>query len=206
MAYTLPNLSFAYNALEPFIDAKTMEIHHAKHHQAYIDKINAALSATGLENETIEKILMNLNDVPENVRMVVRNNGGGHCNHSLFWNMMASPQNGGGGEPKGTLAVSLHQTFGSFDVFQKKLNDAALNRFGSGWAWLVVDETGKLEILSTANQDTPLSEGLKPILGIDVWEHAYYLLYQNRRADYVSAWWNVVNWEQIEKNYLEARG
>lgn len=204
MAHTLPTLPYAYNALEPHIDARTMEIHHTKHHQGYVDKLNAALAGTGLEDKPLEELLTNLSMVPENSRTAVRNNGGGHINHSLFWTIMA-PSGQGSGEPSGALTDALHDVFGSFDNFKKRLSDAAMGRFGSGWAWLVVDDRGSLEVISTANQDSPLMDGLKPILGLDVWEHAYYLLYQNRRPDYVASWWNVVNWAEVAKNYEKAR-
>lgn len=197
MAYKLPELDYGYDALEPYIDAKTMEIHHSKHHQAYIDKVNAALEGTEFENKDIEEILKNLDALPEDKRMAVRNNGGGHYNHSLFWKMM-SPN--GGGKPEGKLAEKIDSDLGGLDKFKEDFAAAAANRFGSGWAWLVVNEDGKLEVMSTANQDNPISEGKKPILGIDVWEHAYYLKYQNKRPDYVKQWWNVVNWKRVEEN------
>lgn len=197
MAYKLPELDYDYDALEPYIDAKTMEIHYSKHHQAYIDKVNAALEGTEFENKDIEEILKDLDALPEDKRMAVRNNGGGHYNHSLFWKMM-SPN--GGGKPEGKLAEKIDSDLGGFDKFKEDFAAAAANRFGSGWAWLVVNKDGKLEVLSTANQDNPISEGKKPILGLDVWEHAYYLKYQNKRPDYVEQWWNVVNWKQVEEN------
>lgn len=199
MTFELPKLDYAYDALEPWIDAKTMEIHHTKHHQAYIDKANGALSGKKeWENRSVEEILKNLDKLPADISSVVRNNAGGHFNHALFWKIMApkAPT-----MPKGELARALQAAFGSVDEFKKKFQDAALNRFGSGWAWLVIHD-GKLEITSTANQDSPLSEKKTPVLGLDVWEHAYYIKYQNKRADYVTAWWNVVNWNQVEKNYL----
>lgn len=210
MAYTLPSLSYPYNALEPHIDARTMEIHHTKHHQTYIDKLNAAVSGTPFEQWPVEKLLTNLREVPEEKCMAVRNHGGGHANHSLFWTVL-SPT--GGGEPSGTLAEGIATAFGSFADFQKTFIDTALNRFGSGWAWLVVDQpteasaqVGSLSILSTLNQDSPLMEGKIPILGLDVWEHAYYLMYQNRRADYVQAFWQIVNWEEVQERYMAAVG
>ena len=200
MAYALPALPYAYDALEPHIDAKTMEIHHTKHHQAYIDKVNAALAGTEWETKDIEEVIRNLSQVPEDKRMAVRNNGGGHFNHSIFWQMM-SPE--GGGEPTGELMQSIEETFGTFEEFQKKFEEAAQTRFGSGWAWLVV-ANGKLEVVSTANQDSPLTDGKTPILGLDVWEHAYYLKYQNKRPDYCKEFWNVVNWKEVEKRFSEA--
>lgn len=203
MAHELPSLPYAHNALEPHIDARTMEIHHGKHHQAYINNLNNALSGhADLEAMSIEDLMKNLNSVPENIRTAVRNNGGGHANHSLFWPCM-SPN--GGGEPSGELASAINSAFGSFASFKEKFGQAGATRFGSGWAWLCVDSSGQLTITSTPNQDSPLSEGLTPILGLDVWEHAYYLNYQNRRPDYISAWWNVVNWDQVAKNYVAAR-
>jgi Fe-Mn family superoxide dismutase len=202
MAYTLPELPYKYDALEPHIDAKTMEIHHTKHHQTYITKCNDALKGhDALAAKSIEDLMRNLSSVPENIRTAVRNNGGGHANHSLFWTIM-SPK--AGGAPSGALADAIKSTFGSFDDFKQKFADAAVGRFGSGWAWLSVDK-GKLLIESTANQDTPLSEGRTPILGLDVWEHAYYLNYQNRRPDYITAWWNVVNWAEVGKRLAAAK-
>jgi Fe-Mn family superoxide dismutase len=201
MAYTLPALPYAYDALEPHIDARTMEIHHTKHHNAYIAKVNDAIVGTPLESKSIEDLISNLSAVPEDKRTAVRNNGGGHANHSLFWKIMAPKA---GGNPSGDLATAINSTFGSFDDFKKKFSDAAGTRFGSGWAWLSVDG-GKLIVESTANQDNPLMEGRKPILGLDVWEHAYYLNYQNRRPDYISAFFNVVNWEAVAENYAKAK-
>ncbi|HXY17840.1 MAG TPA: superoxide dismutase [Candidatus Nitrosopolaris sp.] len=192
--FKLPDLGYAYDALEPYIDAKTMEIHHDKHHGAYVDKLNAALEGHGdLQSDTIEEILANLNDVPEDIRTAVRNNGGGHANHTMFWETMKP---GGAKEPAGELAGAIKSTFGSFNDFKAKLAEAGTTRFGSGWAWLVKNGD-KLEVYSTANQDSPLSEGKTPILGLDVWEHAYYLKYQNKRPDYIEAWWNVVNWDIV---------
>ena len=197
---TLPKLPYAYNALEPYIDEQTMTIHHTKHHQAYIDKLNSAIKGTKFENMDVKEILKKINDVPENIRTAVRNHGGGHSNHSFFWQVMGPKS---GGEPNGKVASEIGKTFGSFDKFKEDFTNAGLNRFGSGWAWLVLNN-GKLEVYSTANQDSPLMEGKMPILGVDVWEHAYYLKYQNKRADYLSAWWNAVNWHQVEKNYQNA--
>ena len=200
MAYSLPELPYAYDALEPHIDARTMEIHHTKHHQAYINKVNDAIAGTPWEEKTVEELVASLNEVPENIRTMVRNHGGGHANHSLFWTIM-SPS--GGGTPSGDLASAIDQSFGSFDELQTEFNAAAASRFGSGWAWLSVDQ-GKLIVESTANQDSPLSAGRTPILGIDVWEHAYYLKYQNRRPDYISAFWNVINWDEVARRYAAA--
>ncbi|MGQ9592149.1 MAG: superoxide dismutase [Planctomycetota bacterium] len=194
MAYELPKLPYPYDALEPYIDARTMEIHHTKHHQAYIAAVNAALEKhPDLARVNVEALISKLDSVPEHIRTVVRNHGGGHANHSLFWRLMGPKK---GGEPKGELAAAIRSAFGGFAEFQQAFANAALGRFGSGWAWLVLDG-GRLAVTSTANQDSPLLEGKKPILGIDVWEHAYYLLYQNRRADYVKAWWNVVDWDRV---------
>lgn len=199
MAHELPNLPYDHNALEPHVDTKTMEIHHGKHHQGYVTKLNGALEKyPELQNKSVEELLSDLGSIPEDIRGAVRNNGGGHANHSLFWPCM-SPN--GGGEPTGALADAINSAFGSFDEFKQKFSDAAATRFGSGWAWLCVDGSGKLIVTSTPNQDNPISDGLKPILGLDVWEHAYYLNYQNRRPDYVSAWWNVVNWDQVSENF-----
>ncbi|MEZ6057144.1 MAG: superoxide dismutase [Planctomycetaceae bacterium] len=202
MAYALPALPYAYDALEPHIDARTMEIHHTKHHQAYINNVNKALeSHPELAAKSIEDLMGNLSSVPEAIRTAVRNNGGGHANHSLFWTVL-SPK--GGGAPTGDLAKSIDAAFGSFDEMKKEFNTAAATRFGSGWAWLCL-KGGSLHIDSTANQDTPLSEGHTPILGLDVWEHAYYLNYQNRRPDYVSAFWNVVNWDEVARRFAAAK-
>jgi Fe-Mn family superoxide dismutase len=205
MAYELPKLPYAYDALEPHIDARTMEIHHTKHHQAYITNLNNAIKGKAdLEKKSVEDLIRDLNSVPEDIRTAVRNNGGGHANHSFFWKIMGP---NAGGEPKGKLADDIKSTFGGFDQFKEKFADAGVKRFGSGWAWLIKNNSGKLEIVSTANQDSPLmgkaiagAEGT-PILGVDVWEHAYYLNYQNRRPDYIKAWWNVVNWDAVGKNY-----
>ncbi|QXD15002.1 superoxide dismutase [Rhodocaloribacter litoris] len=203
MAHTLPPLPYPYDALEPHIDARTMEIHHTKHHQGYVNNLNKALEGhADLQAKSIEDLLRGIDQVPERIRTAVRNNGGGHANHSLFWTIM-SPD--GGGTPGGSLAEAINETFGSFDAFKEKFAAEAAGRFGSGWAWLVVDEDGKLRLYSTANQDSPYMQGHTPILGLDVWEHAYYLHYQNRRPDYINAWWNVVNWAQVAKNYEAAR-
>ena len=190
-----------YHALEPSIDARTMEIHHTKHHQAYINKVNDALAGTGLEDKAIEEVVADLSAVPEDKRGAVRNNGGGHANHSLFWTVMGP---GKGGTPSGDLASAIDSTFGSFDAFKEKFAAAAATRFGSGWAWLSVDG-GNLVVESTPNQDSPLMEGRTPILGLDVWEHAYYLNYQNRRPDYVSAFWDVVDWDEVANRYAAAK-
>ena len=201
MAYELPPLSYPFNALEPHIDAKTMEIHHDKHHQAYITNANNALKDhPDLAAKPVDELIADLSQVPESIRTVVRNNAGGHSNHSFFWKIIGP---NAGGAPKGKLAEAINSTFGSFDAFKEKLQASGAGRFGSGWAWLVVNK-GKLEITSTPNQDSPIMEGQKPVIGVDVWEHSYYLLYQNRRPDYLKAWWNVVNWDQAEKNFTAA--
>jgi Fe-Mn family superoxide dismutase len=202
MAYELPQLPYPYDALEPTIDEQTMRLHHDKHHQAYLDKVNAALEGTEWEDRPIEQVLGDLDLVPEDKRTVVRNNGGGHANHSLFWEIM-SPE--GGGEPSGDLAAAIEDAFDSFDELKRQVNEAGVNRFGSGWTWLIHDGTG-LAVVSTPNQDTPLMNDDTPILGIDVWEHAYYLKYQNRRPDYLEAWWNVVNWDAVAERYAAAVG
>lgn len=201
MAFTLPTLPYAFAALEPHIDAKTMEIHHGKHHQAYITNVNNAIAGTPLENKSVDELIAKLADVPENIRMVVRNNGGGHANHTLFWTVMAP---GAGGAPSGELAAAINSTFGTFDAFKEAFAKAGVTRFGSGWAWLV-HSGGKLTIESTPNQDSPVMEGRTPILGLDVWEHAYYLNYQNRRPDYIAAWWNVVNWAEVAKRFATSK-
>lgn len=202
MAYELPELPYDYNALEPHIDEQTMQIHHDKHHGTYVSKVNAALEGHAeLSNKSIEDLLSNLNAIPENIRTAVRNNGGGHMNHTLFWQLL-SPN--GGGTPTGAIANAINAEFGSFESFKNKFSDEAVGRFGSGWAWLVVDN-GKLKITSTPNQDTPLSEGKTPILGLDVWEHAYYLKYQNRRPEYINAFFNVVNWDEVNKRFEAAK-
>ena len=201
MAFQLPALPYAEDALEPHIDARTMNIHHTKHHAAYTTNLNNAIAGTEWENKSIEEILGNLDAVPENIRTAVRNNGGGYANHNLFWTIMAP---NAGGDPTGALAEAINGAFGSLDAFKEAFAKAAATRFGSGWAWLVVGNDGQLAVTSTPNQDTPVMEGKTPILGLDVWEHAYYLNYQNRRPDYVSAWWNVVNWEAVAANYAAA--
>jgi Fe-Mn family superoxide dismutase len=200
MAYSVPPLPYAYDALEPHIDKATMEFHHDKHHQAYVDKVNAALEGTPLADAAIEDLLADLSQVPEDKRGAVKNNGGGHYNHSLFWESM-SPA--GGGAPGGELASAIDSAFGSFSDFQAQLKTAGVNQFGSGWSWLVHDGSG-LAIVGTPNQDTPLSAGNAPLLGVDVWEHAYYLLYQNRRPDYIDAWWNVVDWDKVAERFSAA--
>lgn len=209
MKHTLPELPYSYDALEPYIDAKTMEIHHTKHHQAYIDKLNAALEKyPDLAEKSVEELITNLEAIPEDIRTAVRNHGGGHLNHSMFWTIMTPNM---GGEPKTEILDAITKIFGSFDDFKKAFADAAVGRFGSGWVWLVypgqsrgVQNNGKLEIISTSNQDSPLSEGKVPILCLDVWEHAYYLKYQNRRPEYVENFWNVVDWEEVGRRYKEA--
>jgi Fe-Mn family superoxide dismutase len=199
MAFECPPLPYAYDALEPHIDKMTMEIHHDKHHQGYVNNLNKALDGhPDLLKLSVEDLLKDLNKVPENIRTAVRNNGGGHANHSLFWPSM-SPK--GGGEAKGKLGDEIKKVFGSYDAFKEQFSTAAATRFGSGWAWLSLDRSGKLVVSSTPNQDSPLSEGMTPLLGLDVWEHAYYLKYQNRRADYIAAWWNLVKWDEIAARY-----
>ena len=200
MPFELPPLPYAFNALEPHIDATTMEIHHDRHHKAYVDNANAALAGTAWENSSVEDVLTSLDQIPEDIRMAVRNNAGGHYNHSLFWEIMGPD---GGGAPGGALGAAIDSTFGSLDNLRATVNDAGVKRFGSGWTWLVVSG-GALEVMSTPNQDTPLSEGKAPILGIDVWEHAYYLEYQNKRPVYLEAWWNVVNWDAVAARYEAA--
>jgi Fe-Mn family superoxide dismutase len=200
MAYEVPSLPYDYAALEPHIDEQTMRIHHDKHHQAYVDKANAALEGTEWADKPVEEVLRNLDRIPEDKRKIVRNNGGGHANHTLFWEIM-SPE--GGQDPEGELADAITQTFGSVSDLKQKVTDAAVNQFGSGWGWLVLDG-GSLAVISTPNQDSPLLDGKVPLLGVDVWEHAYYLKYQNRRPDYVAAWWNVVNWDEVARRYQEA--
>ncbi|MFL9711214.1 superoxide dismutase [Methylobacillus sp. Pita1] len=201
MAYTLPPLDYAYTALEPHIDAQTMEIHHTKHHQTYINNVNAAIEGTPFADEPVESLVAKLDSLPENLRGPVRNNGGGHANHSLFWKVM-SPN--GGGEPTGALADAIKADIGGFDTFKEAFTKAALTRFGSGWAWLSVTPEKKLIVESSANQDNPLSHGNTPILGLDVWEHAYYLHYQNRRPEYIGAFFNVINWDEVARRYQEA--
>lgn len=207
MAFSLPDLPYSFDALEKSIDAKTMEIHHGKHHNGYVTNLNNAVKGTDLENKSVVEICQGIASVPENIRTAVRNNGGGHCNHSLFWTVM-SPK--GGGKPEGELAKAIDKAFGGFDAFKEKFSAAAATRFGSGWAWLGVDGNGGLCVCSTANQDNPLMKGVvdctcMPILGLDVWEHAYYLRYQNRRPDYIAAWWDVVNWGQVGDHYKAAK-
>ncbi len=203
MAYELPPLPYDYNALEPYIDTQTMQLHHDKHHQTYVTNLNNALQGQNqLASMSVDDLLRNINQVPENIRTAVRNNGGGHSNHSMFWNIMKP---NGGGEPTGDLATAIQQAFGSFDAFKTAFNDAGAKRFGSGWAWLVLDSGGKLQVISTANQDSPLMDGLYPVMGNDVWEHAYYLKYQNRRPEYLNAWWNVVNWDEVARRYSQGR-
>src|SRR5690625_809286 len=202
MTYKLPDLRYAYDVLEPYIDEETMKLHNDKHHNAYVEKTNKALEGhDDLQNLSIEELVTKLDEVPEDIRTTVRNNGGGHVNHSLFWEVL-SPN--GGGEPTGELADAINESFGSFDDFKSELETAATGQFGSGWGWLVVDN-GNLKVTSTPNQDSPLMEGQTPIFGIDVWEHAYYLNYQNVRADYVKAVWNIVNWDEVAKRYKEAK-
>jgi len=200
MAYSLPKLPYGYDALEPYIDARTMEIHYTKHHQGYVDKTNAALEKyPELQKKTIEDLMTNLKDVPEDIRTAIRNNGGGHVNHSFFWPLLKN------NVPfEGDIADAIKSKFGNLDTFKEKFSAAAATRFGSGWAWLVVNKKGELEIMSTANQDTPLSDGMFPVIGLDVWEHAYYLKYQNRRPEYINAFFNVINWKQANENYEKA--
>jgi Fe-Mn family superoxide dismutase len=203
MAYTLPELPYPKDALEPHIDAKTMEIHHDKHHNAYVTNLNAALEGSGVAEQSIEDLCRNIEKVPENIRTAVRNNGGGHANHSMFWKIM-SPS--GGGAPTGTLAKAIDSELGGFEKFKEAFTKAATTRFGSGWAWLSVTPAGKLVVESTPNQDNPYMSGNTPILGIDVWEHAYYLNYQNRRPDYITAFYNVIDWKAVEERYSKAKG
>ena len=199
MSFELAPLPYDYGALEPYIDTQTMQIHHDKHHAAYVTNLNKALeSAPELAGKSINEIVANLSAVPEKIRQAVINNGGGHYNHTLFWEIMRPK---GGGEPKGDLAKAIDAAFGNYEGLREKMNNAGMTRFGSGWAWLVADKAGQLQVLSTANQDSPLSNGQQPLIGIDVWEHAYYLKYQNRRADYLGAWWNVVNWDAVAARY-----
>jgi superoxide dismutase, Fe-Mn family len=200
MAFEVPPLPYDYDALEPHIDEQTMRVHHDKHHQAYVDKANGALEGTEWANESVEQVLTLLDTMPEDKQTVLRNNAGGHANHSLFWEIM-SPD--GGGEPEGELADAINDTFGSLDELKKAVNEGGVNRFGSGWSWLVYDGTG-LAVYSTANQDSPIMDGHVPVLGIDVWEHAYYLNYQNRRPDYLAAWWDVVAWDEVAKRFEQA--
>jgi len=202
MAYSLPELPYTYDALAPHFDAQTMEIHHSKHHQAYINKVNAALEGTDLADKCIVELLKGLSSVPADIQGAVRNNGGGHANHSLFWTVLSAD---GGGDPSGDLANAINAAFGSADAMREQFNNAAATQFGSGWAWLSVNSDGTLVVESTANQDSPLSAGRTPILGLDVWEHAYYLNYQNRRPDYIAAFWNVVNWAEVARRFTEAK-
>jgi len=199
MAYELPPLPYDYSALEPYIDTQTMQLHHDKHHQTYVTNVNNALQGHDqLAAMSVDDLLRNIKQVPESIRTAVQNNAGGHSNHSMFWNIMTP---NGGGEPTGNLASAIQQAFGSFDAFKTAFNDAGTKRFGSGWAWLVLDTNRKLQVISTANQDSPLMSGMYPVMGNDVWEHAYYLKYQNRRPEYLNAWWNVVNWDAIAHRY-----
>jgi Fe-Mn family superoxide dismutase len=202
MPFTLPDLPYPKDALEPSIDARTMEIHHDKHHQAYVTNLNNAIAGTDLDGKDIVDILRNINSVPANIKTAVQNNGGGHANHSLFWKVLGP---NGGGAPSGELADAINKTFGSLDALKEKINAAGGSRFGSGWSWLVAKKDGSLDVYSTPNQDSPYMQGDTPLFGIDVWEHAYYLLYQNRRPDYLKAVWNVVNWDQVAKNYAAAK-
>ncbi|HSL81209.1 MAG TPA: superoxide dismutase [Thermoanaerobaculia bacterium] len=202
MAHSVPDLPYSFDALEPHIDARTMEIHHDKHHAAYVSKLNAALEGhPDLQSKGVEELLRGIDSVPESIRTAVRNHGGGHANHSLFWQVMGP---GGGGAPSGDLASAIDGAFGSFDTFKQKLTDAAAGVFGSGWGWLVV-QGGKLEVVGRPNQDSPLMDGATPLLGVDVWEHAYYLKYQNRRPDYLEAWWNTVSWDEVARRLKDAR-
>jgi Fe-Mn family superoxide dismutase len=202
MAFTLPALPYAHDALEPHIDTMTMQIHHGKHHNAYVTNLNNAVAGTEWENMSIEDLCRKIDQVPENIRTAVRNNGGGHANHSLFWTIMAP---GKGGAPSGALADAINAKWGSFDEFKAKFKALGVGRFGSGWAWLVVKPGGSIDAYSLPNQDSPLMQGDAPILGVDVWEHAYYLNYQNRRPDYLDAWWNVVDWDAVAANYAAAK-
>jgi superoxide dismutase, Fe-Mn family len=207
MAYELPPLPYDYSALEPYIDAETMKLHHDKHHQAYITNVNAALAShADLAALSVDDLLRNLNRVPEDIRATVRNNGGGHSNHTAFWKLMGPPKTAGvGGDPTGAIGNQIQTDFGDFETFKKQFNETTAKQFGSGWGWLVWS-AGKLKIMTTPNQDSPLSQGLYPILGNDVWEHAYYLKYQNRRPDYLAAWWNVVNWDEVNRRFSVAKG
>jgi superoxide dismutase, Fe-Mn family len=199
--FKLPPLPYSYDALEPYIDSKTMQIHYEKHHGTYVENLNKAVNKyPELKDKSLEYLMINLDKLPADIREAVRNNGGGHYNHSLFWTIMGKNK---GGEPKGKLKEDLDKTFGSFENFKKEFKAAATGRFGSGWAWLIRNKEGKLEILSTPNQDSPIMNGVTPIMGLDVWEHAYYLKYQNKRAEYIDNWWNVVNWDEVEKRYMD---
>ena len=201
MAFELPPLLFDYSALEPYIDTQTMHLHHDKHHAAYVNNLNKAIQNTAFDNMGVDELVRQINRIPDNMRTTVQNNAGGHANHSMFWQIMKP---NGGGQPTGELASAIEQAFGSFDQFKAAFNDAGTKRFGSGWVWLVLDQGGKLSVTTTANQDSPLMNGLYPVMGNDVWEHAYYLEYQNRRPDYLAAWWNVVNWDEIARRYDQA--
>ena len=204
MAFELPPLPYDYSALEPYIDTQTMQLHHDKHHQAYVTNLNNALKDQAqFASLSLEELMRRINEVPDSVRTAVRNNGGGHINHTMFWQIMKP---NGGGEPTGAIASAIQSAFGSFDAFKTAFNDAGVKRFGSGWAWLILDSSGKLQITSTANQDSPYMDGNYPVMGNDVWEHAYYLKYQNRRPDYLNAWWNVVNWDEISRRYQQGGG
>ncbi len=202
MAYELPPLPYDYNALEPYIDTQTMQLHHDKHHATYVTNLNNALQGSDLASLPVEDLMRRINEVPESARTAVRNNGGGHANHSMFWQIMTP---NGGGAPTGSLADAINSTFGSLDNLKTAFNDAGVKRFGSGWAWLVLDQSGKLQVISTANQDSPLMDGLYPVMGNDVWEHAYYLKYQNRRPEYLAAWWNVINWNEVAKRFSRGK-
>ncbi len=200
--YTLPPLPYDYSALEPYIDARTMEIHYTKHHQAYVDNLNKALEGyEQLQHIELSELIAGIDDLPEEIKTAVRNNGGGHLNHSFFWKIM---KKNGGGEPSGKIGDAIKNTFGTFSKFQDDFNAAAKKVFGSGWAWLCINDQRKISIISTPNQDSPIMQGLTPLLGLDVWEHAYYLSYQNRRPDYITAWWHVINWDQVEENFKQA--
>jgi Fe-Mn family superoxide dismutase len=204
MTHVLAPLPYPYDALEPHIDARTMEIHHSKHHATYVNNLNTALEANAaLKDKAVEELLANLNAVPEAIRTAVKNNGGGHANHTFFWTVMAP---GAGGEPTGAVGKAIGKAFGGFAAFKDLFSKAAVTRFGSGWAWLVLDGSKELKVMASANQDSPFSEGLKPLLTVDVWEHAYYLKYQNRRADYLAAWWNVVNWAEVNRRFAAGMG
>jgi superoxide dismutase, Fe-Mn family len=205
MAFEVPPLPYPYEALEPYIDTETMHLHHDKHHQAYVTNLNNAVQGQSeqLASYSVEDLLRNISQVPDSIRTAVQNNGGGHANHSMFWQLM-KPK--GGGTPTGELASAIDQAFGSFDQYKDTFNKAGLARFGSGWAWLVLNQNGQLQVVSTANQDSPLMTGMYPVMGNDVWEHAYYLKYKNVRADYLNAWWNVVNWDEVARRYQQARG
>lgn len=201
MAFELPPLLFDYSALEPYIDTLTMHLHHGKHHAAYVNNLNSVVQNTAFASMSVDQLVRQINRIPDNIRTTVQNNAGGHSNHSMFWQIMKP---NGGGQPTGELARAIEQAFGSFDQFKAAFNDAGTRRFGSGWVWLVLDQGGKLSVTTTANQDSPLMNGLYPVMGNDVWEHAYYLEYQNRRPDYLAAWWNVVNWDEIARRYDQA--